>query len=64
MREAKTTWRRLTTWPGIRLEGFATWYERWRQRRTLEGLDERLLRDIGVSRDQALRESDKPFWMA
>lgn len=35
---------------------------RWRQRRTLEELDERMLRDIGVSRSQAMAEASKPFW--
>ncbi|THF64991.1 DUF1127 domain-containing protein [Pseudothauera nasutitermitis] len=31
-------------------------------RRELRELDERLLRDVGISREQALREADKPFW--
>lgn len=31
-------------------------------RRALKGMDARLLRDIGVSREQALREAAKPFW--
>jgi uncharacterized protein YjiS (DUF1127 family) len=33
-----------------------------RQRRCLAELDGRLLKDIGVSREQALAESEKPFW--
>jgi uncharacterized protein YjiS (DUF1127 family) len=38
--------------------------ERSRQRRDLRQLarDERLLADIGLSREQALREAAKPFW--
>ncbi len=32
------------------------------QRRALRDLDERLLRDIGVSRTQAIHEATKPFW--
>lgn len=36
--------------------------ERRRQRRALAQLDDRLLRDIGVSREQAARESARPFW--
>jgi uncharacterized protein YjiS (DUF1127 family) len=37
-------------------------FERLRQRRILLELDERLLRDIGVTREQAEREARKPFW--
>jgi uncharacterized protein YjiS (DUF1127 family) len=35
---------------------------RWRERRILETLDDRALRDIGISRSQALAEAAKPFW--
>ena len=35
---------------------------RWRQRRVLEQLDERMLRDIGISRSEALAEARKPCW--
>lgn len=35
---------------------------RWRQRRDLAELDDRLLRDVGITRDQARRESSRPFW--
>mgnify|MGYP005751712985 CR=1 FL=1 len=35
---------------------------RRRGRRELLELDARLLRDVGISREQALREADKPFW--
>ncbi len=38
------------------------WIERTRQRHALDDLDERLLRDIGVSRSAAQREIDKYFW--
>jgi len=41
------------------------WIERSRQRRTLcelGELDDALLKDIGISRDQALREGAKRFW--
>lgn len=37
---------------------------RQRARRELARLDEHMLRDIGLSRSQALFESDKPFWRA
>ncbi len=39
-------------------------YGRYRQRRALAQLDDRLLQDIGVTRRQALLESRKPFWRA
>jgi hypothetical protein len=35
---------------------------RWKERRVLEQLDERSLRDIGISRSQALAEARKPCW--
>ena len=41
------------------------WIDRSRQRRALgeiAGLDDHLLRDIGVARDAAQRETAKPFW--
>jgi uncharacterized protein YjiS (DUF1127 family) len=43
------------------------WIDRTRQRRALRELalhelNERWLRDIGVTREQALRESGRPFW--
>ena len=40
------------------------WSERTRQRRRLRALanDADFLGDIGISRADALREADKPFW--
>ena len=38
------------------------WSERYRERNRLRNLDDRQLRDIGVSRRQIEREADKPFW--
>ena len=35
---------------------------RWRQRRVLQQFDDRMLRDIGISRSEALAETRKPFW--
>jgi uncharacterized protein YjiS (DUF1127 family) len=47
--------------------GLAVWLHaairRWRQRRILEQLDDRALRDIGISRSEALAEAGKPFWV-
>ena len=42
------------------------WFARSRQRRALREISERsdlhLLKDIGVTQEEALREADKPFW--
>jgi uncharacterized protein YjiS (DUF1127 family) len=44
----------------------ARWIARSRQRQALrdiaEANDFHLLKDIGVSREEAFREADKPFW--
>jgi uncharacterized protein YjiS (DUF1127 family) len=66
---------RLHDMAGIRLTGpgslrrhwwwrLLLWRERARQRRALHRLDGHLLRDIGRSREAALREAGKPFWRA
>lgn len=39
-----------------------TWSERIRQRRALLALDDWMLKDIGLSRADVMRECDKPFW--
>ena len=38
------------------------WIERSRQRRALAELDDRLLRDIGLTRAEARVEATQPFW--
>ena len=38
------------------------WALRRRDRLTLAELDDRLLRDIGIDRHEALREAARPFW--
>ncbi len=38
------------------------WQERARQRHHLSGLDDHLLRDIGLSRADVEHETAKPFW--
>ncbi len=65
---ARSFWR-SKVWAGI-----ARWFEKWRQlqisiefekarqRRVLLGLDDRLLRDIGLTREQVEREVRKPYW--
>lgn len=43
---------------------FFEWRERARSRRALAAMDERMRRDIGISRFDVLRETSKPFWRA
>jgi uncharacterized protein YjiS (DUF1127 family) len=38
------------------------WLERRRQRRALLALDDKLLKDIGLSQADAWQEGHKPFW--
>ena len=40
----------------------ARWLERARQRRALATLDDYVLRDIGITRVEAVGEAEKPFW--
>ncbi len=46
------------------IETLTLWQRRREQRRYLLSLDDRLLRDIGLSRVEAEVEADKPFWRA
>ena len=68
-----TLWYRITApaLPASRLMGRALsnavdfllrCYDRSRQRRALERLDDAMLRDLGLSRADVMREADKPFW--
>jgi uncharacterized protein YjiS (DUF1127 family) len=57
-----TTARRMTRCRRM----IARWIRRSRQRRVLrefaESNDFHHLKDLGVSREEAIREADKPFW--
>jgi uncharacterized protein YjiS (DUF1127 family) len=44
------------------LLGYLTLEERRRQRRALMALDDRLLKDIGLSRADVEQECAKPYW--
>lgn len=39
-----------------------SWEVRFHRRRELARLDERILRDIGLSRAEVMAEATKPFW--
>jgi len=41
---------------------FATWRQRSRERRELQNLDYRALRDLGLSQAMIQYEANKPFW--
>jgi uncharacterized protein YjiS (DUF1127 family) len=45
-------------------ETFHVWRERQRQRRELSRWTERDLHDVGISRSDVARETEKPFWRA
>ena len=47
---------------GAVVAALGAWHGRWQQRRCLARLDTRMLRDIGLTRDEARREIRKPFW--
>ena len=38
------------------------WNERSRQRKALADLDDRLLKDVGITRSAAAAEASQPFW--
>jgi uncharacterized protein YjiS (DUF1127 family) len=38
------------------------WQERAQQRRRLLAMDDRMLKDLGLSRSDALLEGQRPFW--
>ena len=44
------------------LERMLDWHERAAQRRNLVGLDDRMLRDIGLTRGDVMREFYKAPW--
>jgi uncharacterized protein YjiS (DUF1127 family) len=48
--------------PGQWLVAIVRMHERWRQRQALMELDDRMLADIGISRDEMMAEVTKPFW--
>jgi len=54
---------RLSSWNQVKVS-IGEWRRRLRSRHELEGLSDATLRDIGITRCDAHRELQKPFWMA
>ena len=52
----------LVSLGGAAVRAVLFWMERSRQRRALAELDDRLLRDIGLTRAEAMQECANPFW--
>ena len=48
--------------PASIVDRLAVYYRRHKQRQQLLTLDDRMLRDIGISRIDAMAEAGKPFW--
>lgn len=61
LRRSHSTSSVLTSLSGL-VATLERWTERRRQRRALLGLDDKLLKDIGLSPADAWREGTKPFW--
>jgi len=53
---------KLRKWTAVMNERLQGWEQRHRTRQQLSGLDRDALKDIGVSRADALQEASKPFW--
>jgi uncharacterized protein YjiS (DUF1127 family) len=46
------------------IDTLLVWQDRARERRHLAALDDRLLRDMGITRGTVASEVEKPFWLA
>lgn len=61
-RESSRGYARSTGVLGGALDLVLLWLARRRDREILAGLDDRMLRDIGITRADIEHESSKPFW--
>ena len=58
----RAIWSKVLTALSAATDLVFAWQDRAQQRRQLATMDDRLLRDIGISRLDALHEANKPFW--
>jgi uncharacterized protein YjiS (DUF1127 family) len=59
----RTEWRHWPKAVGLSVVAvLREWCRRSRERTQLASLDDRMLRDIGVTRGEVLSEINKPFW--
>jgi uncharacterized protein YjiS (DUF1127 family) len=56
--------RRMARLPAAILDTLLCWQDRAAERRRLAGMDDWMLRDIGISRADAEGEAAIPFWRA
>jgi uncharacterized protein YjiS (DUF1127 family) len=54
--------RRLQRLAALGCARLLEWHELAQERRALLALDDRMLKDIGVTRAEAEREASRPFW--
>ena len=54
--------RGLQQFASVAVARLLRWHELARQRRALLTLNDRMLKDIGVTRAEAEREAGRPFW--
>ena len=59
-----TDTRSLTRSPRLRRLGLFGYLALYRQRKALAALDDRALKDIGLTREEAMTEARRPVWAA
>lgn len=50
-------------WAGLLFDLLLRWQDRAGQRHALAALDDRMLKDVGLTRVDVYREVRKPFWL-
>ncbi len=62
-RMLSTAERRQANWLARSRDAMRDWVRRSASRRSLQQLDERMLKDIGLTQADVVAETDKPFWV-